>query len=81
MEVSTGDDDVTKKSAGDDTGDGRASSTQPITPIPISSNVSKHADPSVVDRAALTDPPASRRRRKHPHLFPSENNHYLWQIR
>jgi hypothetical protein len=70
MELSSGDDDVTKKSAGDDTGDGGASSTQQITPIPISSNVSKHADPSVIDRAALTDPPASRRKRKHPPPVP-----------
>jgi hypothetical protein len=63
VEVSSGEDDVTKKSAGDYAGDGGASSAEPI---PISSNVLEQADPSVTDWVASIEPPASRCRCKHP---------------
>jgi hypothetical protein len=66
VEVSSGDDDVTKKLAGDDTRDGGASSAEPIAPILISSNVSEQADPSIIDQIALTDPFANQRRCKRP---------------
>jgi hypothetical protein len=38
MDVSSGEDGVTKKSTGDDARDGGASSAEPITPSPIRSN-------------------------------------------
>jgi hypothetical protein len=66
VEVSSGEDDVTKKSAGDDVVDGGASSVESITPISISSNVSEEANPSVADRVASTNAPTSRRRCKRP---------------
>jgi hypothetical protein len=70
VEVSSDEDEVTKKSVGNDVGDGGASLAEPIVPIPISSNVSEQADPSIADRVALTDPPASVHRCKRPSLVP-----------
>jgi hypothetical protein len=70
VEVSSGEDDATKKSTSDDTGDGGASSAEPIAPILISSNVLELADPSVADRVASTDPPASGHRGKRPPSIP-----------
>jgi hypothetical protein len=52
MEVSSGEDDVTKKSAGDDIRDGGASSAEPITPNLIRSNALGQTDPSIADWAA-----------------------------
>jgi hypothetical protein len=49
VEVSSGEDDVTKKLASDDAGDGGASSVEPVAPIPISSNVSEQANHYVAD--------------------------------
>jgi hypothetical protein len=66
VEVSNGEDDVTKKSTGDDVGDGGASSAELIAPNPIRSNVSGQTDPSVADRAASTNPPIGRCRHKCP---------------
>jgi hypothetical protein len=70
VEVSSGDDDVMKKSVGDDARDGRASSAELIAPILINSNVSKHVDFSITDRVTSTDPPASGRRCKRPPPVP-----------
>jgi hypothetical protein len=49
VEVSSGEDDVTKKLASDDAGDQGASSVEPVAPIPISSNVLEQANHYVVD--------------------------------
>jgi hypothetical protein len=73
MEVSSGEDDVTKKSVGDDAGDGGASSAEPIAPNPISSNVSEQVDPSIIDQVTSTDPPASERRCKRPSPVSKQN--------
>jgi hypothetical protein len=64
VEVSGVEDDVTKKSTGDDVEDGGASTAKPIAPILISSNVTEQANPSVTDQVASTDPPASEHKRK-----------------
>jgi hypothetical protein len=66
VEVSSSEDDVPKKSAGDDAGNGGASSAESIAPNSIRSNVSRQTDPSIADWAASTDPPVGRRRCKHP---------------
>jgi hypothetical protein len=68
VDVSSGEDDVTKKSAGD----GGASSAEPIAPNPIRSNASGQTDPSVADRAASTDPLIGGRRRKRPSPVPKQ---------
>jgi hypothetical protein len=81
VEVSSSEDDVTKKSASDDAGDGGASSVEPVAPIPICSNVLEQANPSVADRVTSTGPPTSSRRHKHPLPIPKRNNHHLWQIK
>jgi hypothetical protein len=72
MEVSSGKDNMTKKSAGDDAGDGGTSSAEPIAPNPIRYNTSGQTDPSVADRAATTDPPISGRRNKRPPSIPKQ---------
>jgi hypothetical protein len=64
--VSSDEDDVMKESAGDDAGDGAASSAELIAPNPIRSNALGQTDPSIVDRNASTDPPIGGHRRKHP---------------
>jgi hypothetical protein len=75
VEVSSGKDDVPKTnalidkkkaSAGDDAKDGGVSSAEPITPYPISSDVSEQAEPSVADRPAPVIPPTGRHGRKRP---------------
>jgi hypothetical protein len=70
VEVSSGEDDVTKKSAGDDAGDGGASSANPIAPNPIKFNALGQIDPSVADRATSTNPPVGGRKRKRPPPIP-----------
>jgi hypothetical protein len=66
VEVSSSEDDVTKKSAGDDAGDGGASSTKLITSNPIRSDASGPTDPSITDLAASNTPPIGRCRHKVP---------------
>jgi hypothetical protein len=70
VEVSSGEDNVTKKSAGDDARDGGASSAEPTTPKSIRSNAPGQTDPSVANRAATTDPPVGGRRHKRPPSIP-----------
>jgi hypothetical protein len=53
-----------KKSAGDDVGDGGASSVEPIAPNPIRSNARGQTDHFVADRVAIANPPAGGRRHK-----------------
>jgi hypothetical protein len=72
VEVSSGEDDVTKKSAGDDARDGEASSAESIAPNPIKPSTPVQIDPSVADRAASTDPPVGGRRCKHPPPVPKQ---------
>jgi hypothetical protein len=57
VEVSSGEDDMAKKSANDDTGDVGASSAEPIAPIPIRFDALRQTDPSATDRAASIAPP------------------------
>jgi hypothetical protein len=66
VEVSSGEGDVTKKSAGDDAGDGGVSSAELIAPILIRSDALGQTGPSVADRVASTSPPVGRRRHKRP---------------
>jgi hypothetical protein len=66
VEVSNGEDDVTKKSAGDDTEDVGASSAEPIAPSLIRSDALGQTDPSIADQAASTTPPMGGRRHKCP---------------
>jgi hypothetical protein len=80
VEVPSGEDDVTKKSAGNDTGDGGASSAEPVAPNLIRSNTPRQTYPSIVDRAASTDPPVGGRRHKSPLPVPSGNKRLLQQI-
>jgi hypothetical protein len=49
MEVSSGEDDVLKKSNGDDAGDRGASSAESIAPNPIRSNASGPTSSSVAN--------------------------------
>jgi hypothetical protein len=72
VEVSNNEDDVTKKSVGDDVGDGGASSAELITPNLIRSNASGQIDPSVADRPTSTDALVGGRRRKRPLLVPKQ---------
>jgi hypothetical protein len=72
MEVSSGKDNVTKKSAGDDAGDGGTSSIESIAPNPIRYSVLGQTDPSVADRATTTDPPIGGRRNKRPPSIPRQ---------
>jgi hypothetical protein len=70
MEVSSGEDDVTKKSAGDDIRDGGASSAEPITPNLIRSNALGQTDPSIADWAASADLPVGGCKHKRPPPVP-----------
>jgi hypothetical protein len=70
VEVSSGEDDVVKKSTGDDARDRGASSAKSIAPNPIRSNVLGQIDRSIVDRAAATDPPIGAHRHKRPPPIP-----------
>jgi hypothetical protein len=70
VDVSSGKDDVTKKSTCDDAGDGEASSVEPVAPSPIRSNASRQTDPSVADQVASTAPPVDRCRHKRPPPIP-----------
>jgi hypothetical protein len=72
MEVSSGEDDVMKKSGGDDAGDGGASSAEPIAPNPIRSNVPGQTDPSVADQVASTNPPIGGCTCKRPPPIPKQ---------
>jgi hypothetical protein len=74
VEVSSGEDDVSKTDAsadktkapdGNDAEDRGVSSAEPIAPNPIRSNTTEQADSSIFDRAASIVPPASGRGRKH----------------
>jgi hypothetical protein len=73
VEVSSGEDNVSKIDApidkrkapdGDVVEDGGASSTEPITPNSIKSNVPKQTHPSIADRATSIVPPANGRGHK-----------------
>jgi hypothetical protein len=64
VKVSSSEDDVMKKLAGDAARDGGASLAEPVTPISISSNVSEQVDPFIADQVASTDPPASGLRKQ-----------------
>jgi hypothetical protein len=68
--VSSSEDDVMKKSVGDDARDGGASSTEPIAPSQIRSDTPGQTDPSVADRAASTAPPMDGYRHKRPPPVP-----------
>jgi hypothetical protein len=70
VEVPSGEDDVTKKSASDDAWDGGASSAEPITPNPIRSNTPGQTNPSVANQAASTDPPIGGHKPKRPPPVP-----------
>jgi hypothetical protein len=70
VEVSNGEDDVTKKSVGDDAGDGGASSTESIAPSPIRSDAPERTDPLVADRVTSTTPLVDEWRHKHTSLIP-----------
>jgi hypothetical protein len=72
VEVSSGEDNVTNKSADDDAGDGGASSAESITPSPspIRSDVSRQTDPSITDRAASIAPTIGGCRHKRPPPVP-----------
>jgi hypothetical protein len=70
VEVSNGEDDVTKKSAGDDAGDGGASSIELIAPNVIRSNAPGQAHPYVANQATAIDPPVEGRRHKCPPPIP-----------
>jgi hypothetical protein len=72
VEVSSDKDDVTKKSAGDDVGDGRASSAKPIAPNLIRSNALGQTDPSIADWAISTGPSIGGCRRKRPPPVPKQ---------
>jgi hypothetical protein len=60
VDVSSGEDDVTNKLAGDDVGDEGASSAKSVAPSPIRSDVLGQTDPYVIDRVASTAPPGRR---------------------
>jgi hypothetical protein len=68
--MSSGEDDVMKKSAGDDGRDEGAFSAESIAPNPIRSNMLGQTDPSIADRANSTDLPIGGRRRKRPTPVP-----------
>jgi hypothetical protein len=72
VEVSSGEDDVTKKSVGDDDGDVGDSSTEPIAPSPIRSDVPGQTDTFAADRATSTIPPIGRCRYKRPPPAPKQ---------
>jgi hypothetical protein len=83
MEVSSGKDDVLKpdapateqkKSIGDDAEDGGVSSTEPITPDPISSNTLEQTDPSITNQAASSNPSTSRRGHTRPSPIPKRKH-------
>jgi hypothetical protein len=66
MDVSSDKDDVTKKSTGNDAGDGGVSSVELIAPSQIRSNASGQTDRSITDRVASTAPPVGEHRNKCP---------------
>jgi hypothetical protein len=66
VEVSNGEDNVTKKSPGNDGGDVGDSSAKPIAPSLIRSNAPKQTNPSATDQAVSTTPPVGGRRHKRP---------------
>jgi hypothetical protein len=72
MDVSSGEDNVTKKLTGNDVGDGGASSAEPVAPSPIMSDALGQIDPSVADRVASTAPPIGGRRHKRPPPIPKQ---------
>jgi hypothetical protein len=72
MEVSSSEDDVTKKSADNDAGDGGASSVEPILANSIRLNAPGQTDPFIAGWVASTDPPIGGRRCKRPPLVPKQ---------
>jgi hypothetical protein len=70
VDVSSGEDDVIKKSTGDDAGDEGASSAKTVAPNPIRSDALGQFDPSVIDWVASTAPPVGGRKRKCPPPVP-----------
>jgi hypothetical protein len=77
VEVPSGEDNVTKKSAGDDARVGGASSVEPIAPNPIRSNAPRQIDLSIVDWAASTNLLLADVGASVPCPFPSGNKHFL----
>jgi hypothetical protein len=63
VDVPSGEDDVIKKSIGDDAGDGGGGSlAEPIAPNSIRSDALRQTNPSITDWVASPTPPVGRRR-------------------